>query len=54
MRREEKRPIEELEAEMGKPTPICLHQSLEDKVNWIGALTVANTVVMILLHTVFR
>lgn len=47
MRREEKRPIEELEAELGKPTPICLHQSLEDWVRWINAATILNTILII-------
>lgn len=47
-------PLEEMKREMDKPTPICLHHSLEDKVGWVSALTLANTVWMILLHTVFK
>lgn len=51
---EMKKKLDEMKKEMDKPTPIFLHHSLENWVRWVCALTLANTVVMILLHTVFK
>lgn len=45
---------EDMKKEMGEPTPICLHISLENKVNWILGLSVANYVLLILFETVFK
>lgn len=39
-----------MKREMEKITPICLHHKLKDWVRWVCALTLANTIVMILLH----
>lgn len=46
--------LEESMKRWDKPTPICLHKALENKVCWFGALSVANTILIILFATIFR
>lgn len=41
--------LEELDETLGKPTPYCLHASLEEKVLGLAAVTAANTVMLIVV-----
>lgn len=44
--------LEELDETLGKPTPYCLHASLEEKVKGITALTVANSILLVIVAVV--
>ena len=46
--------LEESKKHWGRPTPIHLYKSLENKVCWFGALSVANTILIILFATIFK
>lgn len=44
--------LEELDETLGKLTPYCLYESLEKQVKGITALTVANTVLLVIVAVV--
>lgn len=52
MKQEQKMSFRELHEQMEKPTPIWKHNDLAVAVRYVGSLTVANTIVIILLHTI--
>lgn len=41
--------LEELDETLGKSTPYCLYESLEKQVKWITALTVANSMLLVIV-----
>lgn len=44
--------LEELDETLGKSTPYCLYESLEKQVKWITALTVANSILLVIVAVV--